>query len=152
VTYEKDRASAAGMYTLCAYRGLKPVLISDDFMLTPEFLHNTLGVNPKKVLIPEREDRKLLQQKTAEESQVVALITSEGLAPFAYAVTGARSLKTAAKLGVVIHMIGGILGIFIMLVLGFLGATWLLTPAKLFLYELIWLIPGLIITERTRTL
>jgi len=152
VTYEKDRASAAGMYTLCAYRGLKPVLISDDFMLTPEFLHNTLGVNPKKVLIPEREDRKLLQQKTAEESQVVALITSEGLAPFAYAVTGARSLKTAAKLGVVIHMIGGILGMLMMLALAIIGATSLLTPANLFLYELVWMVPGLLITEWTRSI
>ena len=37
-----------------------------------------------------------------------------------------------------------------MLVLAYLGATELLTPANLFLYELVWLIPGLLITEWTR--
>ncbi len=153
VTYEKDKASAAGMYTLCAYRGLRPVLVSDDFMLTPEFIHDNLGVNAKKVLIPEAEDRKQLQQKTADEdARVVALITGEGLAPFAYAVTGARSLKTAVKLGVIVHMIGGILGMLMMLVLAIIGATSLLTPANLFLYELVWMVPGLLITEWTRSI
>lgn len=153
VTYEKDKASAAGMYTLCAYRKLRPVLVSNDFMLTPEFIHDTLGVNAKKVLFPEVEDRKQLQEKKAEEdAKVVALITGEGLAPFAYAVTGARSLKTAAKLGVIVHMIGGILGMLMMLVLAIIGATSLLTPANLFLYELVWMVPGLLITEWTRSI
>ena len=36
-----------------------------------------------------------------------------------------------------------------MLVLGFLGATALLTPTAIFLYELLFLVPGLLITEWT---
>ena len=39
-----------------------------------------------------------------------------------------------------------------MLALAYLNATWLLTPANLFLYELVWLIPGLLVTERTRNI
>lgn len=153
VTYEKDKVSAAGMYTLCGYRGLKPVLVSDDFMLTPEFIYDNLGVNAKKILTPEADARKQLQEKKADEdAPVVALVTGEGLAPFAYAVTGARSLRTAAKLGVIVHMIGGILGMLMMLVLAIIGAMNLLTPANLFLYELVWLVPGLLITEWTRSI
>ena len=153
IAYEKDRDAAAGIYTLCAYRRLKPVLISTDFMMTPEFIRGIFGVNPKKLCFPEPEERKALQEKALEpENGALALITGEGLAPFAYAVTGARSLKTAATLGVVVHMVGGIVGMLMMLALAILGATQLLTPANLFLYELVWLVPGLLITEWTRSI
>ena len=153
IAFEKDRDAAAGMYTLCGYRGLCPTLVSPDFMLTPEFIHSTFGVNVKRMLFPAVEDRKALQEKTPEpEHQVLALITGEGLEPFACAVTGARSLKTAATLGVIVHMVGGILGVVMMLVLAVIGAMHLLTPANLFLYELVWLVPGLLITEWTRSI
>lgn len=153
VTYNVDRFSAAGMSTLCAYRGLLPVLISGDFMLTPEFLHEKFGVNSKKILFPEISERKVLQEKKSQpEDKALALITKEGLVSFACAVTGARSLKTAVKLGVIVHMVGGILGMLMMLVLAIIGATELLTPANLFLYELVWMIPGLLITEWTRSI
>ncbi len=152
ITYEKDRAAAAGVGALCSYRGLKPVLVSEDFMLTPEFIRSIFDVNPKKILFPTPEERKQLREKTPDEdASALALVTSEGLAPFAYTVTGARSLKTAVNLGIVIHMMGGILGILMMLVLAVIGATQLLTPANLFLYELVWMVPGLLITEWTRS-
>ncbi len=153
ITYETDRAAAAGISTLCGYRKLRPVMTTGDFMLTGEFLRSCFGINPKKVQFPELEERAGLQEKTLEpETQALALITGKGLAPFAYAVTGARSLKTAAKLGVAVHMAGGILGIAMMLVLALIGALELLTPANLFLYELVWMVPGLLITEWTRNI
>ena len=39
----------------------------------------------------------------------------------------------------------------IMLVLAYLGSTELLTPTNILLYQLIWAIPGLLVTEWTRT-
>lgn len=152
ITYEKDRGAAAGIGTLCSYRGLKPALICDDFMLTPEFIRGTFDVNPKKMRFFTAEERAQLREKTPDEdAPALALVTSDGLAPFAYTVTGARSLKMAVNMGIVIHMIGGILGMLMMLVLAIIGATGLLTPANLFLYELVWMVPGLLITEWTRT-
>ena len=82
----------------------------------------------------------------------MALITGKGVTPFVYAATGARTLKSAAKLGLIIHMIGGILGLAMMIVLAYLGATHLLVPVNMFLYQLVWLVPGLLITEWTRTI
>ena len=81
-----------------------------------------------------------------------ALVTGTGLAPFAYAVTGARAVKSASVAGLIVHMVGGALGILMMLVLGYLGATELLTPVSMFLYELVWFIPGLLITEWARSI
>lgn len=37
-----------------------------------------------------------------------------------------------------------------MLALGYLGSTELLTPTNVLLYQLIWMIPGFLVTEWTR--
>ena len=81
---------------------------------------------------------------------VLALTTRNELVSAAYAVTGARALRQSARLGIAIHLIGGILGLLIMLVLGYLGSTHLLTPTNVLLYQLIWAVPGLLVTEWTR--
>ena len=80
----------------------------------------------------------------------LAITTRDELVSAAYAVTGARSLRSAATLGTVIHLIGGILGMLTMLALGYLGSTELLTPTNVLLYQLIWMIPGFLVTEWTR--
>ena len=50
-----------------------------------------------------------------------------------------------------IHMVGGILGILIMAALAVLGSTHLLSPVHILLYQLIWMIPGLLVTLWPRT-
>lgn len=151
ITYEKDRSAAAGTATLCSYRGLRPVLTTHDFMMDPAFIRSKFGFYTKRMVQPDREECPQLREKKLDtDSKVGALVTGEGLAPFAYAVTGARALKSAATAGVVVHMVGGGLGIAMMIVLAILGQLQLLTPANMFLYELVWLLPGLLITEWTR--
>ncbi len=153
ITYEKDRSAAAGLATLCSFRHLRPVLTTDDFMVNAQFIDSTFRVNTKRLVLPEREDMQTLHAtQLPEDAPVAALVTSQGLAPFAYAVTGARTLKSAATAGVVVHMVGGILGMVMMLVLAVIGALHLLTPANMFLYELVWLLPGLLISQWTRTI
>lgn len=153
VTYERDRSAAAGIATLCGYRKLRPVMLTDDFMLSKEFVQKVFGVNADRIVVPDAETKTVMQKiEKEEDSAAAALVTGEGLESFAYAVTGARSLKTAVSLGITVHMIGGILGIVMMILLAILGETRLLTPINMFLYELIWLIPGLLITEWTRSI
>ena len=151
LTYEKTKAAAAALDTLCAYRGLAPVVVTNDFTLTESFLKNRFGIKPRKVRFPEREQREQMRAAQAEpQNGALLLVTSEGLPPFAYGVTGARSLRNASILGAVIHMVGGVVGIGMMAVLTVLGALSLLTPANMFLYQLVWMIPGILVTEWTR--
>ena len=70
----------------------------------------------------------------------------------AYAITGSRAVRTAAKLGLVIHMLGGILGLLIMAALAYLGNTELLTPLNILAYQLVWAVPGLLVTFWPRTI
>lgn len=153
ITYTKMRSVASGLATLCSYRNLMPILTAGDFMLTDEFIRKKFGVNTRRIIFPERKVRSEISTMTAEEEDVaLALTTREGIAGAAYAVTGARALRTASVLGVAVHMMAGIIGLLSMLVLTVVDAGYLLTPGNLLLFELVWMIPGLLITEWTRSI
>ena len=151
ITYNRTKTAALGLTTLCAYRGLTPVMTSGDFMLTEEFIAGKFGVNTRRMAFPERKVRnELVTRRPNEESEVAALTTQEGFVGAAYAVTGARTLRSTCIAGVAVQMVGGILGLLIMLALTVVHAEYLVTPENLLLYELVWMIPGLLITEWTR--
>lgn len=152
VTYSRMKSAAAGMTTLCGYRRLTPVLLAGDFMLTESFLRGKFGVNTRRIAFPPRPIREELAAKKPDpEAPALALTTQEGLASMAFAVTGARALKSTMTAGLVVHILGGLLGMLIMLVLAILGSTELLTPINVLLYQLVWMIPGLLITCWTKT-
>ena len=151
-SFENARVSAMGLTALCGNRGLNPVVVSNDFLLTENFVRGRFGVKPNKVLFPQLAERAALGEKTVDlEKPALALSTKNNLAAYACSVSGARALRTASRLGVTVHMIAGILGLGMMGVLVALGALKLLNPMNVFAYQLVWLIPGLLITEWTRT-
>ena len=151
VTYEKTKYAAVGLTALCADRRIKSVLTNGDFMLTESFLRAKFGINPKRLTVPDHQTcRQLREKQLPEEAPALLMTTRDGLAPFACGTVGARALYTASILGVALHMTGGILGLAAMAVLTVLGRTDLLTPMNMFLYQLVWLIPGLLITQWTK--
>jgi len=153
ISYAKMRSAAAGLVTLNSYRKITLVKLPGDFMLTEEFLRSKFNIKGKRVLFPAREEGILLSRFRPEPSEpVLALTTRDELISSAYAISGARALRQSTRLGVAIHLLGGILGMVIMLALGYLGSTELLTPTNVLLYQLIWAIPGLLVTEWTRVI
>ena len=153
VNYQKSRSTVAGLRTLCGYPGLTPVVNCEDFMLCASFVQKKYGINPRRMAFPSREERRdMALREVGEVDTVIALTTRDGLAPKAFALTGARVLRSAMKTGVVVHMVGGIIGLLAMLAMAWVGPQSILTPSTILAYELIWMIPGLLITEWTRTL
>ena len=152
ISYAKMRSSAAGIISLCANRRISPVMVGTDFMLTDSLLRAKFSINTRRIAFPDQGERYDLDVRSDDaEAPALALATRDDLAAYAYAVSGARALRTSCRLGMVIHLLGGILGLAIMAALAFLGTTELLTPTHVLLYQLIWMIPGLLITEWTRT-
>lgn len=152
ITYAKMRSSAAGLVSLCGYRKLTPVMICDDFMLTDSFLKSKFSVRTRRVAFPDRETRQELARRCPiDGDEALALTTRDGLNTAVYAITGARALRTACTLGLILHILAGILGMLIMAALAYLGTAQLLTPVNILLYQLVWLIPGLLVTSWTRT-
>lgn len=153
MTYDRSKSTAAGLNTLCAHGRLNPLLVDTDFSLTEETIRSRLGIRSGKLLIPARETRTELNRIEPDpENPTLVITTRDGLAPLAYGVTGGRVLRSTSMLGLIIHMVGGIVGMGIMLVLVLMGGLHLLTPANLFLYQLIWMIPGFLITEWARAI
>ncbi|MBO5868763.1 MAG: hypothetical protein J6Q54_07645, partial [Oscillospiraceae bacterium] len=137
--YDKDKSAAAGITSLCGYRKLAAVIAGSSFMMDGKLLSERFGIRSKRLRFATDEELQQMEAKKPEETPAAsALITGLGLLPYVYAVTGARTLKNAAKAGLIVHMIGGILGIVMMGVLAVIGATHLLSPANMLFYELVW--------------
>ena len=153
INYNRSKYSAAGLATLAADRKITEVITAGDFMLNDSFLRSKFGINPKRVAFPDLRERFALNRVApADGDAALALVTLEGLAPAAYAITGARALRCAWRLGMAIHIFGGMLGMLIMVVLAILGSVDLLTPINILLYQLIWMIPGLLVTFWPKTI
>ena len=153
VTYDKARSASAGLKTLCGCGGLKLIVTAGDCMLDNDFIRTQFGIKSKRILFPSYTDRAALQQKDPDaEDKVLLLTTREGLAPCAYGVAGARTLRKSCTAGVVIHILGSLAGMGILLTLTLLGRLDLLTPMHMFAYQLLWLIPGFLATTWTRSI
>jgi hypothetical protein len=153
VSYSGSTFTIQGLRTLCGDRRVIPTIVATDFMLTPRFLREKLAVGSKRLVFPDRATRLALAHKTSTgEGTVLALMTRDGLAPKAYALTGAGALQRACKIGATVHILGGILGLGAVATLALTGSAALLTPANLLLFAVLWSIPGLLITENTRYL
>jgi hypothetical protein len=121
-------------------------------MIGENFLRKKFGCNTRRMTFPKNAVRQeLAQVQIPEGTPALALTTRDGLAATAFAVTGARALRSASIAGVVVHLLGGILGLGILVLLAVLNAGNLLTPMNVMLYQLLWMIPGLLITEWTRS-
>jgi len=152
IAYARTKYTATGLATLCGNRKLRTVILAEDFMVTAPFLKEKFGVRSRRMIFPSYETRQeLLQKKQTEGTTALAMMTVEGLAPVASAITGARAVRTAWKLGLLIHLLGGILGLLVMAALAYLGNTELLTPLNILAYQLIWAVPGVLVTYWPRT-
>lgn len=153
ITYDKNRASAAGLQTLTSYSKLRATVVAADPMLTGSFLQKKFSARSSRLFFPDYPTRQALRNTAPEEgSKPVLLATKPGLATSAYGITGARSAYTASMLGTIIQMVGGATGLVMLAILVVIGALHLITPVNMFLYQLIWLIPGWLITEWSRTI
>lgn len=154
LAFGRLKGVAAGLNTLCNYRGLTPVLCSDNFLLSESFIHAKFGVNTRRFAFLTAKERQKICTWTPNPAQSIpcALTTQDNLASSAFAITGGRAIYTAGKLGAIVHILGGILGLVIVLALSLVHGGSLLTPSNLLLFELVWTIPGLLITEWTRNI
>lgn len=154
LSYGKSKNGGAGLRALCDSKKLIPILTSGDFNLTESFLRAKYKVNTHHMVFPTAEARHAIGNKEVpeEDATVVAMTVREGLAQRAFAITGARALRSSLYCGMAVHLFGGILGLLMVGVLSLMGATDLLTPESLLLYSAVWAVPGWLITEWTRYL
>jgi hypothetical protein len=154
LAFGKLKGIGAGLSALCGNRKLTPVLASCNFLLNEEFIREKYRVDTRRMAFPSVAERERLAQwkSGAEANEICALTTQEGLSGAAFCITGARSLRTAAVAGAAVHILCGLVGLAAVLVLSLIGRVDLMTPANLLLLEVIWAVPGLMISEWTRNI
>ncbi len=154
LAFGKLKGVSAGLSALCGQRKLTPVLASTNFVVDEDFIRSKYHVDTRRIAFPAASERERLAswQPEGEQPPPIALATQEGLAGAAFAITGARSLRIASVAGAGVHILGGLVGLAAVLILTLTGRTDLMTPANLLLLELIWAVPGLMISEWTRNL
>ena len=152
VSFTRSKSSASGLRTLCDSHHVRPILVDCDFVLTESFLEQKLEVDAHTMIFLDCATRMKLARKTADEAApAIALATRGGLAQRAYAVTGGAALRSAWRAGAAVHMLGGGLGFLAVTILALQGSLFLLTPYNLLLYGCVWMIPGLLMAEWTRS-
>ncbi len=154
MAFGKLKGVGAGLGSLCGTRGLTTVLTTGNFLLNESFIRGKFGVNTRRIAFPTMEERSQLAQWQPDPEQAVccALTTQEGLTPTAFAITGARALRSAVNAGTWMHIVAGLIGMAVVLVLTLVEGGALLSAVNLLLLDLIWAVPGLLITQWTRRL
>ena len=119
-----------------------PVLATRDFNLIPAMLQQRFKLAADKMDFPPVERRRELSAFDQHHSErLTAVLCREGLFPFAEAVTGAKRLRWATRLGAVICCVSSVLGLFLTSYLVSMAAFGSLSPLNLLIYMVSWLAP-----------
>ena len=121
---------------------VEPVLATRDFNLIPAMLQQRFKLAADKMAFPGVERRRELSDPDQPHDGVLtALLCREGLLPFAEAITAAKRLRWAARLGAALCCAASALGMALAAYLTSVGAYTSLSPLNLLIYMLTWLAP-----------
>ena len=121
---------------------VEPVLATRDFNLIPAMLQQRFKLAADKMAFPGVERRRELSNPDQEHDGVLtALLCREGLLPFAEAITAAKRLRWATRLGAALCCAASLLGMALAAYLTSVGAYTSLSPLNLLIYMLTWLAP-----------
>lgn len=125
---------------------LVPILATRDFMITPQFLKLRYKIPPERIEFPIVEERaQLSAPEQVHTGRQGALMARSSFSSFCSSVVAARSLRGATIGAIIVALAGSVMGAALMFFLTFLGASASATCWNLFLYTVLWLLPGLLI-------
>lgn len=145
LNYAPAESVRAGLSAVLRAGSLVPVLATRDFMITPQFLKLRYKIPPEHIEFPIVEERaRLSSQEISRTGPQGALMARSSFASFAGSVVSARTLRGAAIIAMIVALAGSVLGTALMFFLTFLGSSFSASCWNLFLYTVLWLIPGLL--------
>ena len=145
LNYAPAESVRAGLASVLRAGALVPVLATRDFMITPQFLKQRYKIPPEHIEFPIVEERAALSEpETVRSGTQGALMARSSFASFAGSVVSARTLRGAAIIAMIVALAGSVLGTALMFFLTFLGSSFSASCWNLFVYTVLWLIPGLL--------
>ena len=126
-----------------------PVLAVRGCNLTPDFLRRSFKVDAKPIY-PDVQTRLTLLEKTRAVAPAHALIYRDGLMPYAETVLGCRKLLLAVRRTGALVCLAAVAGLLLCYYLTGIGGYASLTPLRLVLFQLLWLLPGLLMAGQVK--
>ena len=127
---------------------IPPLLATRDPNLIPSLLGQKFKLPVEKMEFPSVDRRLELSDPTQPHDPVVtAVLQREGILPYSDAAIGACRLRSAARIGTALSVIGGVLGVVLAFYLTFVSAYHSLSASALFLFLLVWLLPVLLLSD-----
>ena len=91
-----------------------------------------------------------LLEQARQTGPAYALIYRDGLMPYAETVLGSRKLLLAARWTVALALLASAAGLLLCYYLTGIGGYASLTPLRLVLFQLLWLLPGLLLAGQVK--
>ena len=124
-----------------------PVLATRDFNLIPSMLQQRFKLPVDKMEFPPVERRvELSGEEQLHSSILTAVLCREGVGPYSEAVVGAARLRRAVRLSAVLASVGAAVGVLLTYYITSAGAYASLSPANLLVFQLMWLVPTVLIS------
>lgn len=125
---------------------IRTVLAVRNENITPGMLHRKFNLDIKP-LYPDVSTRLTLSELSEETAAYPgALIYREGLMPFAETVIGSRRLLRAAKTSTILCYVGAAAGLLLSYYLIHVGSYGALSPLRMLVFLLLWLLPTFLLS------
>ena len=150
INYVPVKTVQNALFSVLRYR-VKLFFAMRDFSITPVMLEQKFKVPVDAVeYIPIQDSYDISDTTKNEAKRVSAILTREGLGPFAEAITGGRRLRSAALVSTVFSLISAGLGMLLMFIICWSGAYSSASAGNLMLYMLSMLVVVLLISGFAR--
>ncbi|MDY4953059.1 MAG: hypothetical protein SO073_00265 [Candidatus Onthomonas sp.] len=144
--YDQSRAVRPAFQALLQ-AGVKPVLATRDFNITPAMLHRRFKLPVNRMEYPNVRRRHELSEPGQGHNRVLgALIRRDGLGPYTDAIIGARRLHKVVRLNTILALAASAVGAILTFYLTFIAAYLSLSAFNMMLFLLLWLVPNLLIS------
>ena len=144
VKYQPSRNAEWALRTLKRFH-IVPVLAVRSGNVTPGLIKRKFGVDAKPVY-PDVSTRLALAQLAEQQGeQPCVAICREGLMPLVESVAGSRRAVKVVRTATILSYIGAAAGVALAYYLTSVGNFDLLTPIAMVLYQVLWLLPTLLL-------
>ena len=143
VKYQPSRNAEWALRTLRRFH-ITPVLAVRSGNVTPGLIKRKFGVDAKPVY-PDVSTRLALAQLADQQGQPLAVLCRDGLMPLVETVAGSRRAVKAVRTATILAYVGSVAGVALAYYLTSVGNFALLTPIAMVVYQLLWLLPTLLL-------
>lgn len=149
VKYQPSRNAEWALRTLRRSH-VTPVLAARGGNVTPGLLRRKFGVDAKPVY-PDVSTRVALAELAQQQGeQPYVAVCREGLLPLVESVAGSRRAVKAVRTATLLSYLGALAGVALAYYLTSVGNFALLTPIAMVTYQLLWLLPTLLLAGLVR--